>query len=418
MNTRIIQITFEGVKFNPNHLLLWKNSNLTTDAFSIRKNKEILWEVSITQIDAQTINFSVLDFNSSEKNRFENQVIKRSVNSISFDPLDWVEFQKILSSYQFSLLEKHIILEESANEDIYPLGKTNPLSKEIQQLLSDEIFIDERVEHIRIEDLDFHNGYVMFQFDYYLEQISVKINNPYVYRSLDLVKSFFSKVLKTNFIIAKMKISVQKMNIISVSAQCDAIDKINKESIAIMKNITIENLDKLGKDNPSCIFSLEDLISFSTPGQSEIQEPDRIQITQILDFWINKKPVRNRAQLKYLSGHFQSPSQKIRLTITPKFGFLFCRVSEKMQHFCWELLDSNASYLWSFNLEDYSISKCVSELEGILSIIKTYGRNFYRMSYKTEPSNHLFHPIHHESKDLFREDGFNLWKDRLESKLI
>ena len=66
---------------------------------------------------------------------------------------------------------------------------------------------------------------------------------------------------------------------------------------------------------------------------------------------IESESPRNVKQLVYLSGKKHERTQKIRFTLNPLFGFIFFISGKNKNHICWELLNSHATYIWSFNKE-------------------------------------------------------------------
>ncbi len=69
----------------------------------------------------------------------------------------------------------------------------------------------------------------------------------------------------------------------------------------------------------------------------------------ILSLLAKQKHIRNQKQLDYLASVKQSADHVIRFSLKPLFGFIFCVSGQDMNHFCWELLNSNATYIWSTN---------------------------------------------------------------------
>jgi hypothetical protein len=100
----------------------------------------------------------------------------------------------------------------------------------------------------------------------------------------------------------------------------------------------------------------------------------------IINIFLQGKDIRNKKQLEYLSGTKHNPQEKIRFTLKPIFGFLFCIVGEKFNHFCWELLNSHATYLWSFE-RSISTDNQFKRVENTINTIRVIGRDEYRKAY-------------------------------------
>jgi hypothetical protein len=137
----------------------------------------------------------------------------------------------------------------------------------------------------------------------------------------------------------------------------------------------------------------------------------------IIQLILSQKDIRNKKQLQYLSGLKQNSTEKILFTLKPLFGFLFFIKGKNKNHFCWELLDSHATYVWSLDKLD-SQKNQITRIEECIGLIKNIGRNNYKTNYSKNliDSDILFNTINHaESND---KNGFIDWKSRLNELLI
>ena len=91
----------------------------------------------------------------------------------------------------------------------------------------------------------------------------------------------------------------------------------------------------------------------TTQGSDDIlvsESDNSLKGGEIIDTLLQEKTnLKNQKQLMYLSGAIQSGTDKIRFTLEPKFGFLFTFNKDGVNHYCWELLQSHASYIWTIN---------------------------------------------------------------------
>lgn len=140
----------------------------------------------------------------------------------------------------------------------------------------------------------------------------------------------------------------------------------------------------------------------------------------ILNFFLEKKGVRNKKQLAYLSGKKQSENHKLRYTLNPNFGFLFLVEGEKNNHFIWELLNSNATYIWSIEKSEREVELQFKRIEDIVNTVRTSGRENYKSAYRNNHQDNdlVFRVISHENIDSNLIDEFPKWKNKLNEQLI
>ena len=113
-----------------------------------------------------------------------------------------------------------------------------------------------------------------------------------------------------------------------------------------------------------------------------------------------------------MSGRKQNNLHRIRFTLKPNFGFLFTIEGKFKYHFCWELLNSHATYLWSI---PYAVKNNIEIVEQNINLINSMGRQ----NYKNElGNNNSFLPISVDF-NLIRHsnnnNGFYEWKNQLNS---
>ncbi len=398
----------------------WEQTNLPKNAFQLKQSVAVIWQALVTTLDMHQISLQIIDYESNNLDRFRLQKMKRAVTHIHLELMDWPSFEKMLSVYQVNELKPYFLSQETTPDEI-SWNRIPEIKKSVQLQLTEKV-VQEKIKHsIPFEELDYHAGYICFSYHYpeLDEKLEIKIHNPWIYPSMQLVKYYFPKVFKKKNAEITILLKIQKGQVIDYEASCDDLDKINNQSMEVIKDIRIGEISEpFEYQSPLHIYNdqtIWDLIDRDLNNAS----PDPIQIEDILHYWLEKKEVRNKKQLAYLSGHLQSPQEKIHITLNPDFGFLFVINGDQMKHFCWELLDSNASYLWSFDKKAFSTSDCLYQLTQIIGVIKTRGRNFYRQEMKINPSpDYMFCAIHHEPDDINRIDGFRSWKERLEAKLI
>ena len=120
----------------------------------------------------------------------------------------------------------------------------------------------------------------------------------------------------------------------------------------------------------------------------------------------------------YLSGKKQSENYPIRYTLHPHFGFLFLVEGIENNHFIWELLNSNATYIWTFERHS-DIELQFKRIENIINVIRACGREKYKSAYINggQDNDLVFRVIKHEHIGSDIIDEFPKWKDRLNEQL-
>ncbi len=133
---------------------------------------------------------------------------------------------------------------------------------------------------------------------------------------------------------------------------------------------------------------------------------------EVIDILCNSK-IRNARHIRYLSKTKHSELEKIKFSIRPKFGFLFCIHGANQSHFVLELLNSNATYIWSFDTF-HGIEKSYRAVNEEIGKIEGEGRQ----KYKSELAGNNFHCLFHKGIETNPEQGFQEWKNELISKTI
>ncbi len=87
-----------------------------------------------------------------------------------------------------------------------------------------------------------------------------------------------------------------------------------------------------------------------------------------------------------------------------------------MNHFCWELLDSNATYIWSIDNTQISMDDQFDRIDETICHIREIGRQRYRQAYTAGEldADLAFHPLMHKHIKSDSAESFDLWKQELD----
>jgi hypothetical protein len=94
--------------------------------------------------------------------------------------------------------------------------------------------------------------------------------------------------------------------------------------------------------------------------------------------------------------------------------------SEVRDFFTQTLLNSHATYLWSYDMSTVSENLALRKLEYALSMIRKQGRQTYRLEMPEDlgSSDLIFHVIRHDHISSGIVDSFPVWRARLHERLV
>lgn len=117
----------------------------------------------------------------------------------------------------------------------------------------------------------------------------------------------------------------------------------------------------------------------------------------------------------YLANEIQSLDMPLFINLNPKIGFVFIYKGEEMIHFIWELLNSNATYIWS--AKGKVLKESITKIEEEISMIKELGRSQYRHEFLNTPQLYFNFVIHKTSKSSI-DDPFPQWIYKVNELLV
>lgn len=439
---RILKISENKIFITPNDSISFHQTNFPRDCFGFKSNKEIYWQVELINYDEITnsIDVNVLDYQPNDLSSFNNQLQRKAVEHLNFKELKWGELEPLLSWY------KPIEFEQLTHN-------TNKQKKLSERLLSNREVLDaalivdkpsinpklnfendtppnpdEKFMEFNLsfkyyfKDASFKLGFVSF--NKYLDdigrEVEFKIYNNEILPEYNYIKYYFPKVFnnRKRFTVNAI-VTIRRNNTIDVDSSSKEIECINEKLIDTIKKYRVRKITGLVTDDnvENNLFSANDLISqiddFDGRENSKENELDIIKLL------LAQKDIRNKKHLEYLSGYEHNPSEKILFTLKPIFGFLFFIEGEDKNHYCWELLNSHATYLWSFD-KNHSSNIQINRIEKIISLIREIGRNKYKSNYGENliDSDILFNVVNHSNSTSDSKDGFIDWKLRLKELLL
>ena len=439
---RLIRITKNKIYLTPDVCLSLQETSLKGGDLLFKTAKDIYLRIEIVFVNKtnNSIEVRVVEYDPKNTDKFNEQAAIPPVSFIVFKTLIWKRIEPLLSVYSKSKLARQgIIFDESNpsegtkraeksssdskwNSKGFPSpGKATP--NHFYQPIPREPIIENITETAKIyfEDAEFHLGFV--DFSYSSKQLrniyKLKIDNTFLLPEFNAVKSYFPKALgcKNQFsIIVKFTLSDKAVTTIVTSSA--EIDRINDAIIDSIKRLWVTNLTAtpLLKSTDKSLFTATDIFDNFTDegnvfGQTEVQI--------VADLIGTLKNVRNAKQLRYLSGSKHSATQKLRFTLHPLFGFLFFIKGENNNHYCWELLHSHATYLWSFPKDEAAAKSQFKRVEHTINVIRVNGREAYKSDYRNNKidTDLGFCSIEHSDINTDVNEGFTAWQAKLAEHL-
>jgi len=403
----IIKIYIDKIYLTKQHYFSLSDTNLGGKLLFTSRS-EIYFRVRATISGNETLIISVLNYNEVSINEFETQNFELSVRFLTFEKLDWNLLQPLLSSYQKNKLQPLCTNLELPKPDNEWKNNTKAFSKEKYTRPVSTTGLETTESFAKaFDEITFYDGYVSFEQSIagHSEPYTIKIENPELRQEFNYIKYYFEKHFKTKKINVTATMSFMDSGV-SVTAVSPEIAEINSgviESVKTNRTLLLKNIDytpEIGKT----ILDEDELFELLDKSNTERnifeQTPE-----DIINTLINQNGIRNKEQLKYLSKEIQLHNEKIRFTLKPIFGFLFSAQGNVKKHYVWELLNTNATYIWS--LDEHLGFNLV---ENELNVIRQIGRQKYRALDKNELENNglEFNLVFHKVKSV--EVGFEIWK--------
>lgn len=429
-NSFVIAVSSMGVQLNPRLRIPFVQTNIPAEALSFH-SKPTYWLLKQMAFDPtrNLLRVEVLDYNTDLIDTFLNQVPKKEIQSLHFAYLDWEPLQEQVFGFKKLALKKNPIIRgfsEPETETQTGFPGTFPENHLETQEQSSEDKEGHRIAlrfSKKLEALCFGLGSVSFKkhIPQLRKSLAFEIQNPHLLPEFDYIKPWFAKALKTKNVEIDILIRVSLDNqILSQTATSETLDRIDGaliETVKFQRSLGFTKKTLLTPPDKS-LFSAED---FFDKNQEEAsggnvfgQNPE-----DLMNDLLNAKDVRNKRNIQYLAG-LQSPSLPLKFTQHPDFGFLFFIEGQSQHHFAWELLDSHATYLWSFEKETSSIPQQYARIEAILSKLRIMKREPYKRAFNEGliDSDLVFFALHHSHKNSSLVDSFPKWRHALMEKLV
>ncbi|KAA5541974.1 hypothetical protein [Adhaeribacter rhizoryzae] len=424
---RIIRIAGNSFYLTPSDFFPLEKTNLPSGKLSFRLHSEIFWEIEIATFDPvdKNLKVRVVDYYPKETSGFKNQQIKKEIHRLEFEPLKWGALEPFLSHYQKMALKDVVIESEKIYRPeiirefkipVFPLPEPFPIYDPSPETITEEF-------EFYFKDMEVGNGHITFQrlSPIIQRKLTYKILNDFLKAEFNYIKNYFAKSFNRKKFEVTATITYTGHAINTITASSPQISAINSELIDSIRTDSIMRLlsTPISPVENTSLFDADTI--FSNFEQEEdlrnlFPRTDKDILTTILAY----KKVRNETQLQYLAGAKQAKHYQIKYTLKPLFGFLFFIEGATKNHFCWELLNSHATYLWSFAKENNLVSSQYARMDNIIKNLKILGRGNYKDAYKSGKIDVDlgFCTINHSQEKSDEANGFYAWKVKLSSLLV
>jgi len=413
----IIKVENDGIWFYAEAQTPYSATNLPKHCFRFKASQEIFWKIKLIAYDEGN-NYQIVEvidyFEEDHVATWVQNKPQKKVNKYIFKKLDWSQFEKQINSYirnkdLIALVSNMDTDQVSHNPSWGNAGVTRTPSQSflVHKQIAPKI-INNTFE-IPFEKATFNNGNVSATVVHDLESFDIIIENDFLKSQFDYIKLWFRKKFNSPSFKVIVKGSILNGVFTQESVFSEDISKINEEFIEQCRIYQVEEFLKKSNEEFKPLTSISEI--FNKPETAPIFRQETLNELEVINQILEIKKVRNEYQLAFLSGHNKVAAGKIMVSNSPTLGFVFCFQEENKTSFVWELLESNATYLWVFSKSNMAFSIMVETVQKEMSKIYKQGRvNYLNREANDEPFkfDRIFHTKANEPEDV-KKQGLELW---------
>lgn len=397
-DTIVIKIHENSIWFNPSEKLNLIETNLPVQLFTF-SSRPIYWKLQMHSFvkKSKTLTVSIIDYDAADIEQWQAQSPKSKISLLIIKEIIWEPFSKCLSYYDGQL-------KASLSSLLTTVQNSAPLSRKPVTIL----------HRLSINKMKIGSGCLSYskKVPWSKERQTFTIEHPLMIPQMELIKPYFHNIMNGKMVDVEVSVLHQGDHVEIIRTHAPQLQKINNESLFIMRGLQIKEWVKSQKEQYQSNILQEDIdLSYDPSDAGNIDSIER----ELLDRILTESDVRNKHQLLYLSDA-TSPTDRLMLTIQPQFGFIFTIRGEEMVHCIWELVDSHATYIWSFPHSMHS-DRYFKILRREFAKITELGRQVYRDTYVANHDYHLRTINHGNSTDPM-VDRFGQWRIKVESFLV
>lgn len=407
----------EGIFINDRESIPYSNTNLPKENFTFTDRMTIYWLVEIrttVRNDQLALAIKVKDYTCTKIHLFHKQVKKSDVPFMIFERLNQdLFFEQCVSYIPNRLLELfYAPPKPPSSESPRPIQRR--VSPEISKSypVNEPIISESSVEfRHNLSDITIIDGAV--QFSKSIKELTrdmvFTITNPFLRTEFDPIKVYFSKKLGRKTFTVTARIKMVDWKIVEVTASSKEIDQINEDFLRTIRYAQVRSLKKIARDGDGKkLYPLDDVFKHAPELEGNVF---RNSVDDVIKVLTDDSSHRNSHQLAYLAQSHANAEDVVYITLSPYFGFLFCLLGSDHRHYVWELLDTHATYIWSFAKATYVGTHAVEVVSLSINKILAIGRNAYKKAVREESNslNYLFLAIDHLIDDTGAHPLFEKW---------
>jgi hypothetical protein len=416
--TYTISLDNEYIYFNHQIKVTYGATNLPKFSFTFHE-KPCFWTIAVKFYEASVgaLHVQVINYTDPKPMAMYIQDPIYDIKILFFEKLDWRQLEPCLKDYDVDML-RSILLHPPTSIPLFDktekrrvlsgnnYSRTQPFDTKTRVLFSETVFMDGKIS-CKIWAGD--------------EYQTIEIIYPFLQSSFEYCKGWFKKKFKSESIMVHVKGTMVNGKITQYEAYSAELLCINEQMVQEIREIVLKDYLKkrfredIGNHikNISDIIEESGLVNLGTKGNSLNEN----EMNMLLDL-VRSRSARNQKQLIYLSTHPNVDMGNFKVTRPPATGLIFAYRGNRFTHYVWELLDSNATYLWSFLSPTNSLEEMHSFLETYISLITEAGRlEWKRQAKDVLLAGHLFNSVNHYGQNSETNEGLPLWIDHIE-KLI
>jgi len=410
---RMIKMTNEGIFFDEEECIAYTKTNLPKGHFKFKARIQIYWLVALNPIPGNKTAKEVHVENYQPKNiyTFADQFKLRTIPFLQFTKLDRDAFLNVCESYDLPWLECFFSnpSKPAAIQSVGPFVP-NPINLPVVQEYSVELTAN-------FADATIVDGAIVFQnrMDGVDSILVFEIPNPSLNADYEIIKEYIVKKLgrKTFRVTATIKKTGHKA--VVENACSEDIARIDDSFIQKIKDKQNRSLLNIKPPDGKFLHTLDELLLLSVELKGNVFQANVENIIQTLT---GDNRCRNAMQLNYLAKQHDI-TEVVYLTTSPCFGFVFYLQEDDHRSYVWELLNSHATYIWSFEGEVRDREREFEHIEQSINEIREVGRNQYKHKYHRGETiaDCRFNTIQHAVNGQSDNRCFDEWLIEFKSKI-
>lgn len=273
----------------------------------------------------------------------------------------------------------------------------------------------EKSYNVELADTTFMLGYIRFEkfIKIFNRTIEFKIYNDNILPEYYDIKYWFIKAFGKK----QINVTVIFKSENDYTATSPDIDKIKKgfiEKINLNRTYSLIKATRPRSIEKS-LFTIDTIYSINN-NCDLIGNVFNQTEEDLFEIIIENKDIRNKRELSFLYNEKHATENKLRITNSPNFGFLFLVEGRRKNHFVWELLNSSNTFIWSIDKKIGPLGFQYNRIEKTINFIMQNSREIYQQEVKNKrlDTDLVFNTVWHHIKGKDIDDTFLKWEQKVQ----